>query len=458
MSVVMTVGKGMAWNTTAVVVGKFVMFANIFVILNYLTIYEYGFSELILSVISVIGVVLLPGLTHTVIADMSVERGRNNPSGMKRVFLQFFSLNVLLACFAWVVLFFGSQPVADAFGNPYAAQFLQIASFLFLISPLRAATTMLATVNLRFFDQSFYTIFEEVAKLMLLLMLVVWFQYGIHGLMYSMVFSQLAVLTCFLPRTISAYRRFGDAETAEQMHFWNMLRDHRKWSIGSSYVGTITQNLRLWMIKFFLGTEAVGLFAFAYGMYSHLTSLMPLTTVLAPIVPHYVDKREQLARIVRASIKFQIVIAFCFLVGSYAITYIFVLLLFPKYLAAVPLLYAILLTILPNSVLTLFTPVFNAFKAQRSLFFSNVLKFISVLIVLPPALSLFGIVGAGIEIFLTSTLNGLERYIRLRTLLPEMRLTLQNLFHSDAHERDAMRTVRHALLARMRLLRVASGE
>lgn len=449
MSVVKTVGRGIAWNSAASIMGKFVMFANIFIILNFLTVYEYGFSELVMSVISVIGIVLLPGLTSAIVADMGVERGRQNASGMKTLFHQFVFLNLVLAFGAWAILFFGSHPVAHAFGNPYAAQFLQIASFIFLIAPLRSAGTILASVMLRYFDISFYGICEELAKLGFLLLLVVWMGMGIDGLIYSMVLCQLVVVIGFLPRTISAYRQFSSATAEGHMQFWNVLRDHRIWGIGSSYMATVSQNARLWLIKFMLGTEAVGLFGFASGLFSHIVSLMPLTSVLTPIIPRYIDKREQLARIIRASIKVQLILALVFLVGAYALSYMFVQVLFPQYLSAVPLLYVLLLNIIPNSVMTLFTPVFNAFKAQRSLLFSNTLKFLCMLILLPPSIMIFGLSGIGVEILLNSIINGFERFRRIKLLIPEFRFGMREMFHTDPYEKEAFGTVLKQLSERV---------
>jgi O-antigen/teichoic acid export membrane protein len=441
MSVVTLVGRGVALNSAATVIGKVVMFANVFITLHFLTVYEYGFSELVMSIISMVGIVLLPGLTSTIVADMGVERGRNNVVGMKTVFHQFILLNFLLGIGAWFVLFFGSHPIANIFGNPYAAQFLQIASFLFLITPLRSASTILASVMLRFFDQAFYGIFEEVTKLLLLLTFIVWMDMGIQGLIYAMVLCQLVVVVLFLPRTISAYRFFSGASSVDHLHFWRVIQDHRMWGIGTAYTAAITQNVRLWLIKFLLGTEAVGIFAFASGLFSHIASLMPLSSVLAPIIPRYVDKHEQLARIVRASIKVQLVLAGTFLLGAYVTSYLFVLALFPKYLAAVPLLYVLLLTIIPNSVMSIFTPVFNAFKQQRSLLYSKLLQLVCLIVLLPPSIFVFGLNGVGVEIFLNALINGFERHRRIKRLIPNFRFGSREIFHTDEYEKEAFATV-----------------
>ncbi len=449
MSVVKKISAGVAWNTASVVIGKTVMLLNVFLVLHFLTVYEYGFSELVMSVVAMIGIVLLPGLTPSIIADMGVEKGRGNLGQMKYIFKQFFYLSATFGILAWAVLFFASKPVAEVFGNPYAAQFLQVAAFAFLIAPLRSATAVLASVMQRFFDLSFYGVIEELFKCVLLLLFVAYLKLGIHGLIYTMVLSQLLTVVAYSPRTLSAYRYFSHATEHGSIRFWNLVRAHRKWSVGASYMGTIASNSRLWIIKAMLGTEAVGIFAFAFGLYGHISSFMPLTAVITPIVPAYVDKRDQLVRILRASLKLQFIGGVIFLVSSYAGAYVFVSLIFPKYIAAVPLLYVLLLVLLPNSVVTLFNPVFTAFKEQRSMLFSNIIKLLLTIIILPPAIYLFGMVGIGVELVLTTLGNTFERYLRLKKTLPEFSFHIREVLHPDAYEREAMQTVLRGLQARL---------
>jgi O-antigen/teichoic acid export membrane protein len=327
--------------------------------------------------------------------------------------------------------------------------FLKIASFMFLITPLRTMTSILANVSLRFFDQSFYGVFEEAGKLVLILVCIVEFSMGVHGLLYAIVISQLFVVLCYLPRTYTAYAVFAHTKPSDRLHFWNLLRHHRKWSIGASYIGTLTQNLRIWIIKLMLGTEAVGLFAFAYGMYSHIVSLMPLTTVLTPIIPRYIDARDQLARIIRASIKIQFVFGSLFLFGAWLTSYAFVHILFAKYVTAIPILYILLITVLSNGIVSIFTPVFAAFKEQQSLLFSNIFKSALTIIILPPAIYMTGSLGPAIEIVVTSLLNGTERFYRLKRIVPELSFKWRQVLHPDAYEKEAMATLLHAFTSRL---------
>ncbi|MBM3273021.1 hypothetical protein FJY94_07240 [Candidatus Kaiserbacteria bacterium] len=450
MSVVHAVGRGMAWNTAATVTGKFVMLANIFLTLHYLTVYEYGFTELVMSVISMMGIVLLPGLTSTVVSDMSVERGREEHMRMSLIFHQHFFLNVILGLTAWAVLFFGSQPVAELAGNPYAAQFLKLASFIFLIGPLRQATQVLSTVYMRFFEQSFYVVFEELFKLACILVFIVWQGMGIKGLVLSIVLSQFLAVLSFMPRTLSAYARLPHVPLAEYFHAWKLLEPHRLWSIGTSHVGTIATNARLWIIKAMLGTEAVGLFAFAMGMLSHVSSIVLLSTVLTPVLPRYIDKRDQLVRIVKASVKVQLIVSAFLTAAAVAGSSLFVQTVFPKYMPALPIIYILLLSVIANGVATIFTTVFAAHKLQRSLLGSVLFKSLVMLVVLPPSILMFGIVGMGVEVVVTSFANAGERYRRVKKFLPELSLGPTSLFKTDAYERQAMQMVTRQARSRLK--------
>jgi O-antigen/teichoic acid export membrane protein len=134
MSVVHTVSKGVIWNTAATVIGKALIFTNVFLVLMHFSVYEYGFSELIMSVVAMGSVVLLPGLTATITADLAVERARGATERMNGIFHQFFFLQLVLGFLIWAVLFFAASPIAVFAGNALAGHFLKIISFTFLMA------------------------------------------------------------------------------------------------------------------------------------------------------------------------------------------------------------------------------------------------------------------------------------------------------------------------------------
>ena len=434
MSVVRTVGKGIAWNTVGTIVGKLFIFLNVFIILRSLSIYEYGLSQLVLSVISSVGIFLLPGLNSVIVADLSAERGRSAYGRMKSVFLQFTGLSAGLSLAAWIVLFFGSSLAAHWAGNDAIGALIRIASFTVLVSPLRTMAQTLATVELRFVDQSLYSSIEELSKTFCLVIFLLILQLGIYGLLLSIVISQFVTVLLYIPRTWSAYRVFGSAQAVEGHAFWDILRRHRKWSIAGSYIGTLGQTLQLWIIRLLLGTEAVGLFSFADGIVSQVTSFLPFGVVLAPLLPRYVDKLADFARYVKSSIKAQVAFSFVLIIATFVGLPI-LLFIFPKYQPAQLIIIAEIWVIIPSAVVSIYTPAFAALKEQYAYFWSNTWKVFFLLIFTPLAIVLWGVTGTGIGTVLFMLASAIERTWRLRKVLPDFSFSLNEFFYVDAYER-----------------------
>ncbi len=434
MSFVRKIGEGIAWNTAGVITAKVVGFANIFLILSQLTVYEYGLTELVFSVISTIGLFLLPGLAATVTADLGLERVRKQPGKMKALFLEFFAMNIVLGIIAWAVLFFGSSVVAELSGNALIDKFFKIVSFSFLIAPFRGMTSMLATAMVRYADQSFIGPTEEVIKGLLLLFFFVVLERGADGLLWATVLAPVAVVILFASRTISAYREFSASTVEGWQPLWNILREHRKWNVASTYVSTLGQNFRIWCIKLLLGTEAVGLYAFAAGMYSHIASTANFQVALTPIVPRYVDRPGLLGRIITASIKYQLAFSALAFVGGCAAVYVLTSWVFPHYAPAFVLVCIMLIALIPHGVTANLTPIFVSFKEQRTLFFSMVVRVTSTIVLLPPALIMGGLTGVGIEFVLTMIVTSSERLYRVRKLLPEFALSFKAVTATDEVE------------------------
>jgi len=422
MSTARMIGRGIAWNTVGAGAGKIVAFVNIFLILHNLSVYEYGLSELIFSVIATLNIILLPGLSTAITADLAVERARGEFGRMKAIFLRYFAVSGVLSLVAWGVLFFGSSTAAHMAGNDSIGYFLQIVSFLFLLSPLRGMAQMLATIEGRFFDMSFYGVIEETAKCILLVLFFYGLHHSIDGLLYATVLAQLVAFLLFVPRTLSAYRLFGHATAEDGQVFWQLLRDHRKWSVAVSYINNLGKTLQLWVIRLLLGTEAVGLYAFAMGVIGQLASFLPLNTILVSVLPRFIDRRDELIRIFKASLKGQIAVSCVLLLCGYIGTPL-LLWVFPKYSAVLPLLNIMLLSIIPVCIVGLYSPMFNTLKGQFQYFISMIWKTIFLFAFLWFGIFAFGLEGIAVGVVLGFTASAIERTIRIKKLLPELTLS-----------------------------------
>jgi O-antigen/teichoic acid export membrane protein len=194
-----------------------------------------------------------------------------------------------------------------------------------------------------------------------------------------------------------------------------------------------------------LGTVAVGLYSVASGILSQVSALLPFGNILSPIAPAYVDKRDELVRLIRASLKVQVVMSIGLLVVSLLLLPIFIF-IFPKYASAAPLAAVLLVGIIPLAMIGIFTPIFSAFKKQLSFSFSVTVKLVLTLLLFPAGITAFGLIGVGIANTLVTLISTGERYWRLRRTLPELTIRGKDFYSLTQGEHEYA----NVLLVRLR--------
>lgn len=446
MSIVRSISKGIAWNTAAAVAGKLLVLVNLFFILRTLSVYEYGLSELVMSVVSMLGILLLPGLGTAVIADMVHEKARGDEGNPRSLLYNFYVLSAFLGAVAWAVLFFGADMAASLAGNASIGTYIQIVSFLFLSSPLRMVTTIVATVERRFADQSFFGVTEEFFKTLGIFVFLVCLERTVDGLLYATVLAQLCAVLVYAPRTWSGIRNLG--HHGKRHALLSIVRFHRKWSIAGTYVSSLTQTLQIWLIRLFLGTEAVALYSVAAGILSQVSTLLPLGTILGPIVPAYMHMKDHMRRLVLAALKLQTVLA----IGLYVAALValpFFMHLFPHYQTAAWMVPILLIALIPMSFLNITAPVFTALKEQRSFVESTGLKLVLTALCFPIGMLSGGLMGLAIANVVVLLVSACERWIRLSHIAPELRVTPRDLIMLTSEEQMLMRTLGTSIRQRL---------
>lgn len=429
-STLKTVGKGTLWISLGNVLLKFVSLLTIFLILTKLSIYEYGLVEIVLSIVPAFSLFLLPGLVTTVIADMGVEKGRGNKGAMKAIFFNYFYIQMIFGALAWAILFFGADIVARYYDG-IGPQLIKIVSFSFFISPLRQMVAVLLSVYLKFFNQSLYSVLEEVAKLAILLVSFYVFHLYVPGVVIASIGAALVSVLIMLPVALRAYRDFGRSVVEQKLPLFHFLKSHGAWGILGASAGSLTQSSRLWLVKLFLGTEAVGLIAVAQGLFGHVVSLFPLNRVVAPMFSQFLIEKKSFIKLLNKSIKYQLAGFVIAAVGSAVVVPVLIFLFIPKYESSLLLFYILLPMVIPTSVDSIVASVFYALKAQKDLFFASLYKLALTLILIPVGGYYFGLEGVACVLVLITTLYAFERYSRLHRLLPIFTISPKEFFTVD---------------------------
>ena len=428
------IGTGVFWFASSSIILKIIGLASVFLILRRLSVYEYGVSELVFSVVSLMSLFLLPGLNDLILAEFGREKGQENLGAMKKLFFDYGKLGLILGAVLWAILFFGADIISDYYGKNIATLF-RISSFVFLISVFKSLLKLIFNAYLKFFTISLYNFFEELLKLVLLALFFFYFNFRTEGLFFAHVLSQFLALLIFLPVFLKIYKNFVPVPATVEISLKQIIFRHGKWAVLTEYINSLADNLRLWLIKFLLGTEMVGLFAVASGLYSHTSALFPLNLVVKPIIPQYFHEKEKFYKLIAKSIKYQFLGYFSLGIIAFFLFPPIIVWLFPNYASSMFFFRGFLPALLIVSFGGIFTYVFYAIRAQKRYTFNQIIRGLSILIFLPIFVYFFGKTGIILEFILTPFIITLDRYGVLKKMLPSFKLSLRDFFTLDNMDR-----------------------
>lgn len=453
-----TIAEGSTWLTGSTVLAKCVGVATTLLTLAALSVFEYGTTKLILSALGFLAIFTLPGVTEIVVADMGIERGRGRLASARALLNQYFVYNLILGAAGFLGMFFGAHLLAVRLGEEYtyATGLLKILSFQFLVGPFRSSAYVLWRVQCDFTTQSVHRVSESFVRLGLIFCFLTVLEWNVRGYIVAYALTEAIALTPFLWSIAHSYRALGGTPETDRLSLWASLREHGKWVVAQGYLHSLVQSARLWIIKAMFGaggTEAVGLFSAAYGIYQHLVGLVPLKYILASVMPQYDPASDTFRKLVVKGVKYNIASgALISIAGALGVP-ILVWLLLPAYTSAIPLFEWMLPSIVAGAASGVFTVVFFALRQQRDMFWVNLALSALTCVLLPLCLVVFGIYGSAVELTLTALLFTVERYRRIRRVLPHMALPWRVFFTFDEFDRKILRRI----FARMPLVRGVVG-
>ncbi len=438
MSTLHTITRGVVWNTAATIGLKIISLGTLLIILRNLTLYQYGQVELTLATITTVGLITLPAISSVALADIGVELGHKNFARAKGLYRSFITLQIGLSFVACAVAYLATVVAAPFFGGQSVPLFL-VSLALVVIGTTRNAMTTLMQANLAYASQSLFTMLEEFIKFLAVAAFIFIFHLGPYAVLLSIICSQILTQLLYSPRIFALYRQWG--ASTERVSLFAFLDAHGRWSIISGYAGTLSQTMRPWIIKAMLGTEAVAVFSVAWGLISQIIALVPIAGVVTPLLPQTLAEPARFRLLLEKAMKYQFLAYVVAAMGTFFVFPIIVNLFFPKYFAALPLFKVLLLMLIPIS-LDLFTPAFQALKAQRNMFFATVGKIILTAVCMAVGALAGGLIGVGVGLFVMQMLYIFGRYRRLQKLVPDFRVSLRDLLHFDQYDTMVLSMVR----------------
>ncbi|MCB9809985.1 oligosaccharide flippase family protein [Candidatus Nomurabacteria bacterium] len=427
--VIRTVGEGTLWMSGGNILMKLIGIFYVLIILSHLSVAEFGLVELALSIPGLLGIMNLSGLQPVLIADLVAMHTKGEVEKMRFLVSSYISLQTILSIMAAGSLFVATIFLKDLFYQDTILM-VQILTLTFLVHPVRSLIIIGCNITHNYRRLALFSLMSEIVKIILVVTLLFVFDMGALGVVMAYVLTEIFV-TCINIPIIFAFRRElfkSRLLSCGLFEPFSVLKNHAKWSVLQNGVYTFGRDIRPWIIQFFLGTQAVGIFGAAMGMYMHASSLFPLSRVIAPIIPAYVEQKNKLINFINHAIKYQLLV----LMSAVFLIIVFMPFLlfniFPDYKDAYPLFILLSLNLIASSFSRVFETAFHALKLQRDLFASIVVNTTLTICILPITIILFGIKGVAVEVFITGLIYTISRYKVLKNVLPDYSFVLNSLY------------------------------
>lgn len=400
---------------------KLVTAAGAFFILSELDVYKYGVYILLFSFYSLTAGIFLQPLQEVIFNDMTRFAAAGKIAEAKKLFLENWVGRMIFALFLFLGLFFGADFVARYYDQD-VAQLFRLLSVLYLIDVSNTTIRMFLRFKLRFGLVSMRPMLFKVFRLAFILFFLSFFSFGIREALISHLGAAFLATLVFVPAFIKEYRLWSRVKAAAPgFLLWQIISRHGKWSIFGSSLAQLTGNLRPWLIKFFVNTEAVAIFSVAESLYGTVKAFFPDST-LATLIPRKIGDRATAAAILVRGTKYLTLLALLMMASGFFFVPPVIRWLLPHYAVSLPFYQALIILLLPiYAFRTMATTFLVALRRQRFLFFTGSIQIIGEIILSLPLLYLFATWGMVWQrVLLSFIITALLFYNLLRREFPNL--------------------------------------
>ncbi|HLC92856.1 MAG TPA: oligosaccharide flippase family protein [archaeon] len=396
--------KLLAKNSTALLGSNIAVagmnFLFIYFTIRFLGLHEFGVYTLLLTTIGFAEQFATLGLYSVMVSELARSLGKNDIANAKSLTYNFAKVQLGVALLGCILFFL------VAYLNPFGLLPDQISAIyifgLYLILTGIQTTMLIVFEGFQRFDlDGGILTFEAVFKLLILLALAHFnFPATVTNVTWVLFFGLLfAVLLAAWP-FCKLIKPWLAVQSKKNNAFREMLMQQGPYAFVTQLIKNIQQNLYPWAIKFFLGVEAVGIFAILQKIQTALMKpVAPLDSTLLPMVSGMQDPsdiRPFYERVSKYSVWLGVAIIIPFIIAtpfllkyyvgqSYPdqeLTMVLLLLTLPLYALSFPL-RSVLFRFREQKIITSITLV------------SALVLFISTAIFV----TLFGLIGAGLAMF-----------------------------------------------------------
>lgn len=425
------VARGLAWSSAISFGVKLFGTAITFVILKRLSLQEYGTYQLVLAAWGVLLTFLFSGIDQVLIAEGARARGAGDEHRAVELGASYFWFHTGVGVILWAIAFFGSTLLSRWYSGDILA-LLKILSWIFLIVPFQRLFHYHFSSTRDYFAMNAVNLLEEGLKGIGVLVAFYVFDLRIEGVLIAMLAAAMLSTLAFSFRVRTNYA--AHIRRRPFRPFLALFYRQGGWIAGQQFVRQMEKNIRPFFIQYFLGRPAVALFGLAEKMYGHISSLVPVSSVLVPALAHDLNNRERLRRVLERGVKYTVPFYGAMALIALVLLPSFLHAFFPQYLQAMNLIYIVLTYVPFIGFAFLMTSVYVSHQEQKYLFQLVIIRFVLFCLLAPLLILSFGILGTAIEYVLSLFLYNVTRYVLMSYRHPDLAIRWKSLLRIDEYD------------------------
>lgn len=411
-------------------VTKGIGFVNTILTLSALSLYQYGVFQLVLSLYGAANyfTTIGNGVVNNDIAHFVREEKEGHA---KKLFLEYNALRLIASVILFCTFFFGATLFAGAYTLGFVSD-LRLVAFLFLTEFFFSATESLLALRLKFATVASRPALAKAAQLAALLYFLSTGDLGLPEMFLSMIFGSVFSILTMIPAFLSLYRQWFGTRVTEDRLLPRIFATYGKWDLYRQLAGELTNRIQPWLIKVFISTEAVAIFAVASAFIATIKDVGFPVKTLKTLVPLHMEDEEKSRYIFVKGSRYLLAFSVLATLGAALAVPVVVYLFVPKYEVALPYFFAMLPAIPVTALGVVATTFLIALRKQRFLFWLGIEKNITILTFSLGLLPLIGLWALAIEETVTPLLAVIVVYIYMFRVRPGgFRFTLKEFVTFD---------------------------
>ncbi|MEK7554756.1 MAG: oligosaccharide flippase family protein [Patescibacteria group bacterium] len=418
-----------AWGVLARGLG----WANSFLIISGLTVYQYGVFQLFLSAYAILTeFVSWGGLA----AGTEILRlaGRGNEARAKRLFYEYNTLRFVSAACFWALFFFGAPLVAFHYGPDFIG-LIRIMSFMFFAEVFGAAVVTVVNMRMDFRALASRRAIGKTFQLATLVGFFIFSTISLREVLLSLVIGSFLSTAILLPAAARAWKPWRRVLAKRgPIILWQVARAHGKWDSIKNLFSQFGTRIQPWLIKLFVSTEAVGVYGVATSLAEVVMQMVPRNTMNMLITKVFHNK-DHSQRVFTYAVKYLTIWGIVGVLGSLVAVPVVIHFVLPQYTSSLQFFY-LLVFLVPVKSFQWITDLFlRVFRQQKFAFIRGMTRSASLFVLLLVFLPMIGLWALALADFFMRVVIAYTGYRRLLKLRPEFRITPNLLFSFGEEDR-----------------------